>query len=175
VNVRQAKYIVILAKQEDNRDSDSRTFDILHRLQTLNLRDDVLILAECVDDDNRQRFSQAGAHVIIRPMRAYPGMLIRGLVAPGSEQIIENLFSSVGDLYLRYEVNIQQLLWKDIVCQFMQRDFGTAVAYINTETGLCDTNPHANQRITTNSLFVMTNDDNPPTTQEIQQALADIT
>ncbi|MCK4842891.1 MAG: hypothetical protein KAT04_13595 [Methylococcales bacterium] len=175
VNVSQAKYIVILAKQEDNRDSDSRTFDILHRLQTLNLRDDVLILAECVDDDNRQRFKQVGANVIIRPMRAYPEMLIRGLVAPGSEQIIENLFSSLGDLYLRYEVSIKEMPWKDIVCQLMLQDFGTAVAYINIETGQCDTNPHANKRITTNSLFVMANDDNPATTQEIQQALADIT
>jgi voltage-gated potassium channel len=53
VNVPQAKYIVILSKQEDNRESDSRTFDILHRLQGLDLRKNVLILAECVDDANR--------------------------------------------------------------------------------------------------------------------------
>ena len=174
VNAQQAKYIVILAKQEDNRDSDSRTFDILHRLQELKLRDDSLILAECVDDDNRQRFRQAGASVIIRPMRAYPEMLIRGLVAPGAEQIIENLFSSMGDFYLRFEVDIKALYWKDIVCQLIQQDLGTAVAYINTETGLCDTNPHANKQITTRSLFMMTNEDNPPTNKAIQQALADI-
>lgn len=174
VSAQQAKYIVILAKQEDNRDSDSRTFDILHRLQELKLRQDSLILAECVDDTNRQRFRLAGANVIIRPMRAYPEMLIRGLVAPGSEQIIENLFSSFGDLYLRFEVDINGILWKDIVCQLIQHDFGTAVAYLNAETGLCDTNPHANTRITTNSLFVMANDDNQPTTKSIQQALANI-
>ncbi|MCF6250350.1 MAG: NAD-binding protein [Methylococcaceae bacterium] len=174
VNAQQAKYIVILAKQEDNRDSDSRTFDILHRLQELKLRPDTLILAESVDDANRQRFRLAGANVIIRPMRAYPEMLIRGLVAPGSEQIIENLFSSFGDLYLRFEVNINGILWKDIVCQLIQQDFGTAVAYLHADTGLCDTNPHANTRITTNSLFVIANDDNPPTTQSIQQALANI-
>jgi len=48
------------------------------------------------------------------------------------------------------------------------------VAYINSETGLCDTNPHANTKITTSSLFIMANDDNPPTTQAIQQALANI-
>ncbi|KAF3982341.1 MAG: hypothetical protein HFP78_02265 [Methylococcales symbiont of Hymedesmia sp. n. MRB-2018] len=174
VNVRQAKYIVILAKQEDNRESDSRTFDILHRLQTLNLADDVLILAECVDDDNRQRFKQAGAQVLIRPMRAYPEMLIRSLVAPGAEQIIENLLSSLGDLYVRYEVNIKGLFWKDIVCQLMQRDYGTAVAYMNSETGLCDTNPHANERITTDSLFIMANEDKEMTVQQVQHLLDEI-
>jgi len=174
VNAQQAKYIIILAKQEENPESDSRTFDILHRLQELKLRDDALILAECVDDANRQRFRLAGANVIIRPMRAYPEMLIRTAVAPGAEQIIENLFSSSGDLYLRYEVNINALNWKDIVCQLIQQDLGTAVAYINNETGLCDTNPHANTKITTSSLFVMANDDNSPTAEAIQQALANI-
>jgi len=174
VGAQQAKYIVILAKQEDNRDSDSRTFDILHRLQEIKLRQDALILVECVDDDNRQRFKQAGANVIIRPMRAYPGMLIRSLLAPGAEQIMENLFSSFGDLYLRYEVDINGLYWKDIVCQLIRLDYGTAVAYLNSETGQCDTNPHANTRITTNVLFVMANDDNPLTNKAIQQALAEI-
>jgi voltage-gated potassium channel len=174
VNAQQAKYIVILAEQEDDRDSDSRTFDVLYRLQELKLRDDALVLAECVDDDNRQRFRLAGAKVIIRPMRAYPEMLIRGLVAPGSEQIIENLFSSLGDLYMRYDVSIKQLSWKDIVCQLIRQDLGTAVAYINHETGLCETNPHANTLISTESLFVMANDDKPPTRQAIQQAISAI-
>ena len=172
VNAQQAKYIVILAKQENERDSDSRTFDILYRLQELKLRADALVLAECVDDENRQRFKQAGANVIIRPMRAYPEMLVRSLVAPGSEQIIENLFSSLGDLYLRYEVNINKLSWKAIVCQLIQQDLGTAVAYIDSKTGQCKTNPHANIQITTHSLFIMARDDNAPTTIAIQQALA---
>jgi voltage-gated potassium channel len=170
----KAKYIVILSKQENNRESDTQSFDILHRLQELKLREDVIILAECVDDENRPRFRQAGASVIIRPMRAYPEMLIRGLIAPGAEQIIENLFSSLGDLYLRFEVDIKEVAWKDIVCQLIQQDFGTAVAYLDIETQQCHTNPHANKKITTHRLFVMIKDDNPPKQKEIQQALADL-
>ncbi len=172
VNVNKVKYIIILAKKEDDRDSDSRTFDILHHLHTLKLRPDVLILAECVDDGNRSRFRQAGANIIIRPIRAYPEMLIRGLVAPGSEQIIENLFSSQGDLYIRFQVDINNMSWKDIVCRLIQQDFGTAVAYIDPDTDLCVTNPHAPTKITTHSLFVMTNEDKPATNQDIQQALS---
>lgn len=171
-NVQQARYIVILATEANNRVSDSQTFDVLHRLQALDLKSDTVILAECVDDDNRQRFRQAGANIIIRPIRAYPEMLIRTLQAPGSEQIIENLFSSLGDVYLRFEVNINQVLWKEIVCQLIQHDLGTAVAYINPETGLCETNPPANKIISTQSLFVMSND-NPPSSIAIQHVLAD--
>lgn len=174
VNSQQAKYIVILATHENNRDSDSQTFDILHRLQTLNLRKNTLILAECVDDNNRQRFRQSGANVIIRPMRAYPEMLISGLVAPGAEQIIENLLSSLGNLYLRFEVDIKALYWKDIVCQLIRQNFGLPVAYIDTETGLCNTNPDANKRITTKNLFVMANDNNQSSTTAIQKTLAEL-
>ena len=174
VNIGKAKYIIILATQEEDRASDSQTFDILHRLHALKLRSDVLILAECVDDDNRLRFTRAGANIIIRPIRAYPEMLIRALVAPGAEQIIENLFSSQGDLYIRYQVNINNVAWKDIVCQLIQHDFGTAVAYIHPDTEHCITNPHAHTKITTAHLFVMTNGDKPVTSQDIQQALSKI-
>jgi len=174
VNAVEAQYIIILAKHENDRDSDSRSFDILHRLQELELRKDALILAECVDDGNRKRFRKAGAQVLMRPMRAYPEMLVRGLVTPGSEQIIENLFSSLDDLYLRYEVDIKQLYWKDIVSQLIQQDFGVAMAYFNADTGLVQTNPHANIRISTQSLFMMVNDDKLPTAIEIQQTLAKI-
>ncbi|MDQ7091271.1 MAG: hypothetical protein Q9M50_11680 [Methylococcales bacterium] len=146
----------------------------MHRLQALNLQTDVLIVSECVDDDNRQRLKKAGAEVIIRPMRAYPEMLVRGLVAPGSEKIIENLFSSVEDLYLRYEVNITNVCWKDIVCHLIEHDFGTAVAYFNTQINEVDTNPHAHTLITTHCLYVMANDDNPATSIEINKALAEI-
>lgn len=174
VNISKAKYIVILAKQENERESDSLTFDILHRIKATKLRSDALILAECVSDENRPRFTEAGANIIIRPIRAYPEMIIRGLVAPGAEQIIENLFSSQDDLYLRYDVNIKNLLWKDIVCQLIQQDFGTAVAYINPDTGLCITNPHANTEVTTKGLFIMTTADSLTTSHSIQQALLEI-
>ena len=36
VNMREAKYIVILARQEHNVTSDALTFDILHRIQENN-------------------------------------------------------------------------------------------------------------------------------------------
>jgi len=179
VNPTQAKYIVILAKQEQDPNSDSRTFDILHRLQALMLdkksseqTDNPLILAECTDDKNRAKFKLMGADIVIRPIRAYPEMLVRGLVAPGSEQVIENLFSSQGEHYLRYDLAINKCSWKKIVSILMELNCGTAIAYVEKESGLIKTNPLANTIIDASALLVMVSEQhNKPNLDEIIEAL----
>jgi len=168
----KARYIIILAKDECNHDSDSRTFDILFRLHELELSHDVLIVAECVDDQNRKRFRQLGADIIIRPIRAYPEMLVRGLVAPGSEQIIENLFSVQGDEYVRYDLPIENMPWKDIVAKLIIQNMGLAVAYIDNDTGLVIANPPADTIISTGGIFLIIDDNSPkPKINAIKEVL----
>ncbi len=97
VDVNQADDVIVLSKDEHDESSDGRTFDILHRLKELSVN--ATILAECVIDANRKRLQAAGANIVIRQIRAYPEMIVRGFDAPGSERIIENMFSSTGDEY----------------------------------------------------------------------------
>lgn len=171
VNVDKACVIVILARSENDAGSDSRTFDILDHLNSLGVSN-AIILAECVDDRNRARFRKLGAEVLIRPVRAYPEMLVRGLVAPGAEQIIENLFTSSADEYARYDVEIRDRSWSDVVCALMQRDLGTAVGYIDADTGILETNPSAKLRINGAALFLIANESAKPSLQQIKDALA---
>jgi len=44
---------------------------------------------ECVDDENRHRLYSIGARVVLRPTRSYPEIVVRAMVAPGFEAIIE--------------------------------------------------------------------------------------
>ncbi|MBF0265442.1 MAG: hypothetical protein HQL46_09225 [Gammaproteobacteria bacterium] len=157
VGPEQAKYIVILAKDEQDINSDSRTFDILYRLKQMDVMQP-LILAECVDDKNREKFKEMGADIVLRPIRAYPEMLVRGLAAPGSEQIIENLFSAEGEHYLRYDIQLSGLQWKNIVIKLLEKDFGLAIAYIDINTGALITNPLAHEEIAASALILMSND-----------------
>jgi voltage-gated potassium channel len=166
----KAVAIIILAREVRNPDSDSRTFDILHRLQEIG-SGDALVITECVNDHNRERFRQAGADVVIRPMRSYPEMLVRGLVAPGAEQIIENMFTSSSDEYVRYEVSIDNMLWKEVVYRLMEKDCGTAVAYIDRETGVLETNPRAEKQIKASALFIMANEAAKPTPRKVVDTL----
>lgn len=171
VNPEKAKYIVILAKDEHDPNSDSRTFDILYRLKESGIHQP-LILAECVDDDNRKKFKKMGADIVLRPIRAYPEMLVRGLVAPGSEQIIENLFSAQGEYYLRLDLPITNVAWKEIVSKLIMKNFGTAIAYVEAKTGIIHTNPLSDKIINATGLLIMLNEQhNKPTVDDISLAI----
>jgi voltage-gated potassium channel len=167
----KARAIVILAREETNPDSDSRTFDILHRLKEVGV-DEALVLAECVDDRNRERFRAAGADIVIRPVRAYPEMLVRGLVAPGAEQIIENMFTASSDEYVRYDLTIDGIPWHKVACRLMQDDLGTAVGYIDADTEQLETNPRAHASIRATALFVIANEDARASIGQIREAIA---
>ncbi len=168
VNADQADVIVVLAKDEHDRGSDSKTFDIMHRLSEKGIKGTVL--AECVGDRNRERIIQAGANIVTRPMRAYPEMIVRGFVAPGSEQIIENMFTSASDEYMRFEVEVSNMSWKEIVCCIINSDLGTAVAYVDTDKKL-HCNPPANDPVKASALILMVREDNKPDQAKVARAL----
>ncbi len=169
VNAREADIIVVLASDEQDRISDSRSFDILHRLKDLQVTGKVL--TECVDDRNRQRLIEAGADIVLRPVRSYPEMIVRGFVAPGSEQIIENMFTSSSDEYLRYDVPISGLEWKEIVCRLIRQDFGTAIAFVSSEDGLLYDNPPAGQPIEASAIILMVREEHRPSLAAVEKAL----
>ncbi len=168
VNADQADVIVVLAKDEYDRGSDSKTFDIMHRLSEKGVQGTVL--AECVDDRNRQRIIKAGADIVTRPMRAYPEMIVRGFVAPGSEQIIENMFTSASDEYVRFDLEISNMSWKEVVCCMINNDLGTAVAYVDADDSL-HCNPPANDLVNASALILMVRENNKPDQAKVARAL----
>jgi voltage-gated potassium channel len=153
VGADQAEIVVLLAMDETNQESDGQTFDILHRLKEIHSK--ALILAECVDDRNRQRLYDAGASVVIRPMRAYPEMIVRSFVAPGSEQIIENMFNSKRDEYHRFNVTINNKRWSEIVCSCINHGIGTAVGYQSSDDKKIHCNPKGDREINADAIFVI--------------------
>lgn len=169
VNAQEADVIVVLAKDEHDPVSDSLTFDILHRFSEISVEESVL--AECVDDRNQDRLLKAGAHFVIRPMRAYPGMIVRAFVAPGSEQIIENMFTSTSDEYQRFDFPLSGKKWKDIVCLMINNDLGTAVAYIGAEDGSLHCNPPAHTLVNASALILMVREDSRPNISAVESAL----
>jgi len=129
VNISSASQIIILATDETDSMSDSITFDILHRLKEQNTEANLTV--ECVDDNNRSRFLQAGANSVIRPIRAYPELIVRAIVAPGCEIVLENLFTHGGNHTRRYDAKIDGIKWADVVCALINENLGTALAYID--------------------------------------------
>lgn len=167
--VETARDIIVLSKDEDDELSDSRTFDILHRLNEFDIQ--ARVLAECVDDANRARLQNAGANILIRPMRAYPEMIVRAFVTPGSEKIIENMFSCDNDEYRWFDVQIDHLKWSDVVTRLIKRNMGIAVAYIDRNSQQLVYNPAADTVPDLQALITISKEDSPHTHQDIRALL----
>ncbi|MEA1832592.1 ion channel [Methylobacterium durans] len=166
--VDQAQVLVILAENEGDRLSDSRTFDIIHRLRERGIT--ARIIAECVDDLNRERLKRAGASAIVRPLRGYPEMIVRAIVAPGTEWIIERLFSSEGDECLRFEVVVEGLTWSRVVRAVLEANYGTPVGYADGQ-GQFHSNPPPQAPIAATALFILVDETQKPTNGALQKLL----
>lgn len=150
--ITEAEFIIILAWEEGDPSSDGYCFDILSRVRETNTS--AKIIAECVEDDNRNRLESAGATLVLRPVRAYPEMIIGGLINPGSTLILENLFTAEGERITRTD-GIENGLWADIVSHHLKNDTGTAIAYRDSTSGQIITAPPGTSNISANALFLL--------------------
>ena len=166
----KARAVVVLSESDHNPRFDAVTFDTLHRLREIGVK--APILAECLRDSNRRRFKDAGADIVIRPMRAYPGMVVRGFVAPGVEQVFEELFSSDGGEYRRFDVQITGSRWADVVAALIEKNLGVAVAFEDAGDGEIHVTPNADDNIKATALFVLASDANAADSQQISSALS---
>lgn len=171
VNAEDARYIFVISHDAFSINPDSQSIDILEHLNSLQLK--AYIVAECVDDENRNRFLRLAANSVIRPIRAYPELVVRALVAPGIEQVMENLFTYDDAHPNRYQLDIDGLLWKEIVCAIMNAGHGTALAYVNIN-GEVETNPTALEVVRGIALIVMVNHDEEPSQAEITESIRQI-
>ena len=112
-----AAVIIVLAEDHVAQQADSIAFDVVHRARVIN--SDCSIVAECGDDRNRARLREAGATSVVRPMRGYPEMMVRAVVSPGSEFILEDLFDARGDECRRYEISVDGVTWGQLASTLM--------------------------------------------------------
>ncbi len=153
LNLDKAKYVVILAQDATDAKSDSLSFDILCRVREIS--SSACVVVEAVSDTNKERFLKFGANVVMRPVRAYPEMIVRFMAHPGTEKVLENLFEYSDDSLSRIETPFKDMMWKDIVIQSVSEGHGTPLAYIN-QSGVT-TNPSPNAICSGTAIIAMVN------------------
>jgi len=163
-----ARHIVVLAADEADPASDSLTFDIAHRLTEANLGNRTTV--ECVSDRNRQRFKAVGVRTIIRPVRTYPEIMVRAIVAPGSEKVLEDMFNYQNDHPHRYDLKLDNLNWADIVSALVRHGIGTALAYIDNDDEV-NCHPPTDEIIEGKGLIVLVKSHDTPSVQVVEEAL----
>ncbi|MDP4549102.1 MAG: potassium channel family protein [Marinobacter sp.] len=163
-----ARHIIVLAADETDAFSDSLTFDISHRLTESNLGNRTTV--ECVSDINRDRFKTLGVRTVIRPVRTYPEIMVRAVVAPGSEKVLEDMFNYERDHPHRYELELDDLTWADIVSALVRHGIGTALAYIDHDNEvIC--HPASNKEVEGKGLIVLVSSSDTPTVTVVEEAL----
>ena len=164
----RARHIVVLSRDEYSSDSDSYTFDVAHRLWELHLGPRTIV--ECVDDFNRPRILDLDIRSVIRPIRSYPELVVRAMVAPGSEVIIEDMFTHANDHSVRYPVWLEGERWADVVNAVVQANIGTPLAYV-TKSGDVVTHPDGDHHVHAQSLLVLVHTEHTPTAKELHSAI----
>lgn len=168
VHAGSAKHIIVLAADESDPMSDSLTFDIAHRLAESNLGGRTTV--ECVGDHNRTRFKALGVRTTIRPVRTYPEIMVRSVVAPGSEKVLEDMFNYERDHPHRYDLKLDDLTWADIVSALIRHGIGTALAYIDHDNEvIC--HPDTNAEVEGKGLIVLVRSSETPEVFVVEEAL----
>jgi len=168
VHANHAKHIFLIARDENDPLSDSLTFDILDRIQEMGTS--ATITVEAIEDDNRQRFYRMGAKSVIRPIRAYPELVARAMASPGTEQILENLFSHRGDHPHRFDVTLDATNWKELACKVMMQNMGTPLGYI-THEGAVKTNPNPTEPVQGQAILILVHQDHVPSQDALQDCI----
>ena len=164
---KMATHIFVLARDEYHADSDSISFDIVHRLADLRLAH--ITLVECVVDANRPRMIDLDVKSILRPIRSYPEILVRAMDAPGSEVVIEDMFTRKDDHPERYSIWLEGESWADVVTAMLKAGIGTPMAFINKD-GDITVHPRGDVRVYAQSLIILVKSDQVPTQANVTEA-----
>ncbi len=168
-SVMDANTIVVLATTPDDPASDSVSFDIIHRLREMGVKSTVI--SEGVKLESKDRLLSAGADHVVRPVRTYPEMLVRTVLSPGSEQIINDLFDSFGEECVRYNLEIKDQ-WANVVVKMVQHDVGTPIAYLD-KNGQVISNAKPYDVIEASAVYVIVREGNLKSYSELNNVLVD--
>lgn len=126
--VRQASVIAVLG---DNRipKADALVYDVVSRIRAAGYTG--RIIAECEDDQNRKRLIDQYSAEVLRPTRGYPEMLMRAIVAQGSQAIVEEIITCGG---VECETTVfdapLSLDWSDFASAMIDAGVGTPIGCI---------------------------------------------
>jgi len=164
-----ARAVIILANHDTRLTCDSVTFDVVDRIRDLGFTGP--IVAECVDERNRSRMLRAGATTVVRPIRGYPELLAHALFAPGTEEILTNLFDVHGNECHRITLDhIWQGDWKTLSGRVLEAGIGTPLA-VADDQGRVLVNPVSRGTLSIRAVYVLIDHALKQPTDRVNKAL----
>jgi voltage-gated potassium channel len=97
-------------------------------------------------------------------------MVVRAIVAPGSEQIVERMFSSEGSECLRFEARVVGVPWSALASALIAADCGTPLGYLDPGGGLC-VNPPPGEVVQASALYLLVDERQHASRQDVQHVV----
>lgn len=163
----KAKVVVILSKSRFDANSDSINFEITDRIRDLGFKGRIIV--EVAKDENRERLKKVGANNVLRPIRTYPEMLMRSILAPGAEKVLETMFNSQGEECIRFDVDFN-MKWFEVVIKLASKDYGIPVAYEDNDGNVIN-NPSPTKIVKGRAIFVLIHEGKRKTDKQINRVL----
>jgi len=170
-NAVDASFIFVIARDANDPRQDALTYDVLSRLR--DMKTNATVIAEIVNDTNRQRILKVGATTVIRPVRAYPEFVVRAMVEPGTEQVLENLFTHQEDRLVTFDVEFSVSQWRSLLATFIKHDSGIPMGYI--DNGKVNTNPAPNDACAGDSIIVLIDESLDVTDADVKACCNELT
>ena len=168
-NIEAARFVVLMALDTNDPKSDSVNLDMLDQISHYELSGHIIV--ESVLERNRERYKQLGARAVIRPIRAYPELLVRAMSAPGTEAILEDLFVHAGNHPCRYDVEFSDRNWGKLASLLLQKGLGTPLGYLSQDD-VMTTNPSPESRVTGRAIFMMVSQNEPSRPDLVAECIA---
>ncbi len=168
-NIEDAKFVVLLAVDVNDERSDSVNLDMLDQMKDYEIPGHVIV--ECVLEANRERFKRMGANAVIRPIRAYPELLVRSLSAPGTESILEDLFVYAGNHPRRYDVSFKERQWGRLASLLLEKGLGTPLGFMSGDDAMT-TNPPPDALVSGHAIFIMVSQNAPYEPALVEECIA---
>lgn len=156
-DIEEAHFVILLAVDVNDARSDSVNLDMLDQISGYEVKGNVIV--ECVLESNRERFKRLGATAVIRPIRAYPELLVRTMAAPGTESILEDLFVYAGNHPRRYDIRFNASNWGRLASLLLQKGLGTPLGYWDGTAMV--TNPAPDEAVHGEAIFIMVSQNAP--------------
>ena len=170
-SVATASCVLVLARDPQSGQSDAVVLDVLENIKATGTG--ARVVAECVNDRNRERMRDAvrGADAVLRPLRGYPEMAVREMIAPGSSEIITDIFTADGNCCLRYECAVGARRWAQVSRSVLEAGGGTVIGYAKAHSDERVLNPGAQDIVDAQALFVIAHEKRRMSESEIAAVL----
>ena len=93
------------------------------------------------------------------------------MAAPGTEEILEDLFRHEGNHTRRYDIEFKDKSWGEMACNILSRGLGTPMGYLDTEQQIV-TNPPPDQLVSGTAIFVIASQDSAPEPEKVAACIA---